>query len=318
MLAVNGYAQSRATFGNVSYAVPRGWTQRDTAADNVEGVHFANLGFSVAGRDCHMLLFGTIKSLGKQELDFRSEWKALAAKILHRPEAEFEPFNPSKGLHGLVGGGEDGKARLFLFVLNAGNQVAPLISLCQVGVPATQLLLASEYAQLLRVNGPSQPTSGFSSATERPSSTSAGDPSTKTIFVLDDLVGEWTSGSTSSTAYVNRYTGTYAGSTVLAAGIRRLINADGSYTQVLNGINNGQILHGDNSGSVKIEGGQIIFTAKVAHESESFYLIRSQAAPDGSTVLTVYPSYWASKGFTQQTIQQFGQQWTRVATKRQN
>jgi hypothetical protein len=278
----------------ITYVIPQGWQNNSAAANN-----HVDLSMHNGSVVCHFIVFNKIDSSGNLETDFKAVWAVLIEKVAHEPPTGIYDIKQSSGYPGKYSEAPNlkGDTRFFLFLLESNGKAVPVVSVCPLrGTTQDQFLLTKDFADSLRF--------GNGAIAQLPKST----------ISVSDLAGEWTTGKTSSLRYADRYTGAYAGTSVIASGNRYTFSKDGSYSHVLNGINNGQIVHSEDNGTVELDGGKIIMKARQEHQSATFYVVSYQAAADGSTVLTVMDSMWATKGMTPSNISFYGQEWVRAAS----
>jgi hypothetical protein len=280
----------------ITYVIPQGWQNNPVAAHN-----HVDLSMHNGSVVCHFFVFNKIDSSGNPDTDFKAVWAVLIENMAHEPPTGIYDIKQSSGYPGKYSETPNsrGDARFFLFLLESNGKAVPVISVCPVrGTTEDQFLLTKDFADSLRFG---------KGAIAQPA---------KSTILLSELAGEWTTGKTSSLTYADRYTGAYAGTSVIAAGNRYVFSRDGTYVHLLNGINNGQTIHAEDSGTVELSGGKITMTAKRRDvHPTTFYIVSYQAAADGSTVLKVLDSMWAAKGINQSNINFYGEDWVRAADK---
>jgi hypothetical protein len=280
------------SLGDVSFVVPTGFSY-----EQKPGANSATMGIACGQVHCLIVIYQALPLTEPvDKAFFAAVWAQLITRPLHDPLP-----NGSLGEHRSVSGypGREmlGGGRthfVTLTVLETGKNVIPIVILGPNGAYQQVYDIVNRFLDGVRVGAvKAQPP--------------------KTTITMADLVGEWSNDFAGSTTYVNRYSGAYAGSSIVAGGSGYTIAADGRYTFVFQGINNGEIIRDKGSGRVELTEGHIIFRDRDGKHYRDYCFIRSEVAPDGSTILTLLEAQCPA---TSNAINSQGTKWMRPASKK--
>jgi len=270
MITAPRLAQAQVqTVGDVSFAVPEGWTYQASSDGGLmllkQGANFWII-----------TVYAPRPAGGDQNADFRSAWQAvvLSTPQFRNARLSYDPYsisNKSLGYPGKYysGHSDDGQMNILLYTLETGKTVVPVVLL----TPSSQALNALQHIVEAVVG----------SVRLAPLKAS---PIRNTVS-LADLVGEWHAGSAFGKMFYDRYTGAYAGSSNSFYSARYQVAGNGSFTYELGGVWNNRPVQDKDSGTVELGGDLIIFKGR--RLEQKYHFINFQTAIDGSTVLTVLP-----------------------------
>lgn len=264
--AASAFAQVQ-TVGDVSFAVPDGWTYKDAG----------DAGLMVIKESSNYWIMGVytpMPSSGDASRDLQAAWKRI---VLAGPDYQGFPLLPYPDINHTVGyPGKRADASSMnrstytrLYVLEAGRSFIPVIAVSNDGmVLNTKEYIANALVGSVRL------------APLRAAPI-------KTNITVADLAGHWNSGLANSISYYNSSTGQYQGSSNSFAGAGYEIAPNGSFTYKMSGMINNSMTHDDDAGVVEL-GGEFI-TFKGRNHVVRYRFLNMQQALDGSTVLTLLP-----------------------------
>jgi hypothetical protein len=268
VLATPAWAQVQG-FGDVSFAVPEGWTYQGSA-DGALMLQKQGTNFWI------ITIHAQRAASGNQSADFKSAWLAAVSS---QPQFRnslpgYDPYNISNKSLGYPGKYYDGTSDdrqmyIRLYTLETGKTVIPVV----VFAPNRQVLDALNHIVEAVVG----------SVRVAPLKAS---PIRNTVS-LADLVGEWHAGSAFSKMFYDRYTGAYAGSSNTFYSARYQVAGNGTFTYEMGGVWNNRPVQDKDAGTVELGGNLILF--KGHNYERKYHFINFQTAIDGSTVLTVLP-----------------------------
>ena len=269
LIAAPVFAQEVETVGDVSFAVPEGWTYQGAADGGLmllkNGANF----WVITIHPPH-------PTTGDPIADFKAAWRSdiLSIQGFQNSMPSWNPYDVGHTLgypgKRYEGDSDNGQIHIRLYALETGKVVVPVT----VMAPNRQVMDAMEH-MLAAVVG---------SVRVAPLKAS---PIRNTI-TMADLSGDWKSGMASGQTYYDRYTGAYAGSTTTAYGAGYHI-AGNSFTYQMAGLMNNSPVHDADNGTVEV-GGQYI-TFKGHARTTRYKFLNVQTAIDGSTVLMLLPDY---------------------------
>lgn len=264
--AVSAFAQVQ-TVGDVSFAVPDGWTYKGAGDAGVmvikEGSNYWIMG-----------VYTPMPSSGDASRDLQAAWKRI---VLAGSDYQGFPLLPYPDINHTVGyPGKRADASSMnrstytrLYVLEAGRSFIPVIAVSNDGmVLNTKEYIANALLGSVRL------------APLRAAPI-------KTNITVADLAGHWNSGLANSISYYNSSTGQYQGSSNSFVGAGYEIAPNGSFTYKMSGMINNSMTHDEDAGMVEL-GGEFI-TFKGRNHVVRYRFLNMQQALDGSTVLTLLP-----------------------------
>ncbi len=277
--------------GEVSFAVPDGWTYKP-------GANFGAV-VKISGQNYWLMaVYAPMPSSGDPTADLKTAWTriVLAGKDYQgMPPLPYYDINHSVGYPGRRADDSSVNRSTYtrLYALEAGTSFIPVVAVS----PNGQVLNAMEHIAVAFIGSvrlaplKAQPL--------------------KTTITLADLVGHWNHGAASSYDFYNRQTGRYESNASAFYGAGYDIAANGSFTYQMAGMTNGRTVRDQESGVVELSGDLVIFKGR-SHVLR-YRFINCQQALDGSTVLTLLAE---NSEVTALTILRDGDQWTRPAPRK--
>ena len=254
------------TVGDVSFAVPDGWTYQPGATFGAEVLKTDNRFWVIA-------VYSSMPSTGDANADFRAAWQRV---VLAGPDYQglpgYDPYNisASVGYPGKYYDGSSVKQTTYtrLYILEAGKTCVPVAFVA----PNRGVLDGMEHTARAVVG----------SVRVAPLRASPIQYSIK----IADLVGHWTSGIVNSIDYYNS-AGQYRSNSLTAVRSDYTIAADGNYIYKFGGLMDNRMTNDDDSGVIEL-GGEFL-TLKGHRHVTTYRFGNLQQALDGSTVLTLWP-----------------------------
>ena len=255
------------TVGDVSFAVPEGWTYQASA----DG------GLMLLKQDQNFWIITVHPqrpTTGDQNADFKNAWRSVVLPVndFRNSMPGYDPYSISNKVLGYPGKYYDansGSGQMYarLYTLETGKAVIPVMVL----TPNRQVLDALNHIVEAVVG----------SVRVAPLKASP----IRNTLTMADLPGEWQMGSAFSKTYYDRYNGAYAGSSNTAYRSSYHIKSDGTYTYDMGGIWNNRPVQDKDVGVVELSGGFITFKGR--NHTTSYHFLNLQTAIDGSTVMMV-------------------------------
>jgi hypothetical protein len=266
IIAAPVFAQVQ-TVGDVSFAVPEGWTYQGSADGGLMLLKQEQNFWIVTVHSPQL-------TTGDQNADFKNAWRRV---VLPTPDFQnslpgYDPYSISNKVLGYPGKYYDsfsasGRMYARLYTLETGKAVVPVMVL----TPNRQVLDALSHIVEAVVG----------SVRLAPLKASP----IRNSLTMADLSGEWHTGSAFSHTYYDRYSGAYAGSSNTAYDAAYHIKSDGSFTYEMGGIWNNRPVQDKDVGVVELGGGFI--TLKGRNHTSRYHFLNLQTAIDGSTVMMV-------------------------------
>src|SRR6476646_620679 len=255
------------TVGDVSFAVPEGWTYQASA----DG------GLMLLKQDQNFWIITVHPqrpTTGDQNADFKNAWRSVVLPVndFRNSMPGYDPYSISNKVLGYPGKYYDansGSGQMYarLYTLETGKAVIPVMVL----TPNRQVLDALNHIVEAVVG----------SVRVAPLKASP----IRNTLTMADLPGEWQMGSAFSKTYYDRYNGAYAGSSNTAYRSSYYIKSDGTYTYDMGGIWSNRPVQDKDVGVVELSGGFITFKGR--NHTTSYHFLNLQTAIDGSTVMMV-------------------------------
>ena len=257
------------TVGDVSFAVPNGWTYQGST----DG------GLMMLKQDANFWVVSVHApqpTTGNPNVDFKNAWRTVVLPVndFQNSLPGYDPYNISNKVLGYPGKYYDGWSaggRMYarLYTLETGKVVVPVMVL----TVNRQVLDALNHIVEAVVG----------SVRLAPLKASP----IRNSLSMADLVGEWHAGMTSARTYYDRYTGAYAGSSTTAYSARYQIAGNGAFTYEMGGLWNNRPVQDKDAGTVELSGDLVTFKGR--NHTSSYHFVNLQTAIDGSTVMTVLP-----------------------------
>lgn len=240
--------------GPVSFAVPDGLTYREEAGratmGRVEGQSFVVVAITLPQ-----------PAVGDADANFRSLWTRIAQNDPPSPYA----IKPKGGYGGKYAATTcKPKVTCILFTLETGKGVVPVFALIPEGQPDWNFFWPIH--QSVRI------------------SPARAQPPKKNLD-MNDMVGKWSWGASSTMAYVSSTSGRVVGASTNAVGSTYTFAADGSYTVSSQGINGTRTFKEESSGRVEFTPEVIVFHQKTGDKRYRF--ISYVVGVDGATIMTL-------------------------------
>ena len=255
------------TVGDVSFAVPEGWTYQGSA----DG------GLMVLKQDQNFWIISVHApqpTSGNQSLDFKNAWRSVVLTVpgFQNSLPGYDPYDINKKVLGYPGKYYDGSSangqmQARLYTLETGKVVVPVMAL----TPSRQVLDALNHIVEAVVG----------SVRVAPLKASP----IRNTLTMADLTGEWHTGMATGLNYFDRYTGNYVGTSTTAYNARYQISSDGTYIYEMGGIWNNRPVQDKDTGVIELGGGFI--TLKGRKYTKRYHFLNLQTAIDGSTVMMV-------------------------------
>ena len=268
VMTVPAFAQVQ-TVGDVSFAVPEGWTYQG-AADG--GLMLLKQGQTFWIVSVH----AARPASGDPVADYRAAWRSEVQTVpgFQKSVLEYTPYDISKSLgypgKEYSGTSDNGQMFIRLYTLETGKVAVPVTVITQ----SRQVLDVMEHI-IAAVVG---------SVRVAPLKAS---PIRNTLNMAD-LAGDWKGGTASSQSYYDRYNGRYVGSTQTFYAAEYHIADNGSFSYKLNGMLNNQVMRDQDTGVVELGGAFVTFKGRV--RTTRFRFLNIQTAIDGSTVMMLLPA----------------------------
>ncbi len=266
LVAASAFAQVQ-TVGDVSFAVPEGWTYQGSA----DG------GLMLLKQDQNFWIISVHAprpTTGNQNLDFKNAWRSVVLPTagFQNSLPGYDPYEIGKKVLGYPGkyyDGSNANGQMYarLYTLETGKLVVPVMVL----TPNRQVLDALNHIVEAVVG----------SVRVAPLKASP----IRNTLTMADLAGEWHTGMATGLNYFDRYTGNYVGTSTTAYNARYQISSNGTYIYEMGGIWNNRPVQDKDTGVVELGGGFI--TLKGHNHTNRYHFLNLQTAIDGSTVMMV-------------------------------
>ncbi len=255
-------------FGDVSFAVPDGWTY--AAGQGGGGMMSRKDG----QRFAVMAVWPPMVSSGNAETDLLTAWNKIVIPGGGYQGAPAKPYYQISHSVGYPGKRADDSSvnratYTRLYVLEAGRMFVPVQCIATDGAA----LNAVEYITNAMLG----------SIRLAPLKASP----IRSNLNLSDMVGHWTTGAGSSYDFYDRMTGRYQSTASSFYGAGYTIAADGSFTYQMSGMVNGRVARDDDTGVVQFEKEFVVFKGRT--HVVRYRFLNIQQAIDGSTVMTFLP-----------------------------
>jgi hypothetical protein len=268
ILAVPAAAQVQ-TVGDVSFAVPEGWTYQGSADGGLMLLKKEQNFWIVT-------VHAPRPTSGDQNADFKNAWRSVVSTVpdFKNSLPGYDPYSVSNKVLGYPGkyydaNSDSGKMYARLYTLETGKVVVPVVVL----TVNRQVLDALNHIVEAVVG----------SVRIAPLKAS---PIRNTI-TMADLAGEWHTGMASGRNYYDRYTGNYVGTSTTAYSARYQIAGNGSFTYEMGGLWNNRPVQDKDAGVVELSSDFV--TLKGHAHTQRYHFVNLQTAIDGSTVITFLP-----------------------------
>ncbi|MEP6705673.1 MAG: hypothetical protein ABJB34_12780 [Acidobacteriota bacterium] len=285
LLATQIAVAQTENLGGIKYAPLAGWTR--TAKDHA--VVFSQID-QAKGKFCFITLYAVGPTTGNPQQDFATEWKLRVIDPWGGAANPPTESAPDHGWTATAGGGaidfEGNKAFAFLTVISGfGKSVSVL------GVLNDQSYLPDLQAFVEKLDidnsivAPAVP-----SPPVRPGPALQYDsyghlliPAPTRQLTLADMTGQWGEEDGINVTYVDRYSGTYAGTNSLHYRTKMTFAPDGSYFNDFYAIQNGKMIKDKSGGSISIDGRVL----SVRTKGVAKYVIRGWLELPNMTILEV-------------------------------
>jgi len=267
--------------GVVNYTPPAGWNK--TEKENV--IQFSTVN-QKTGEFCSITLYGAAAGTGNPQNDFTKEWNRL---VVQNMKAEASPATETASEDGwaAVGGGgsvefQGTKAGAFLTVISGFGKAVSVL-----GVLNDQACLPQLQTFLTGIKMDETVAPADNAAANPPTLDSDGNlviPQPTRELTIADLVGDWGDNpGRIATHYVERSTGSYAGTDSLHFTSKWTIDKNGRYTNDFFEVRNGKKLRDITTGTITIVGRLI----SIKHKGTAKYVVRGWLELSNMTILKV-------------------------------
>ena len=268
--------------GIIQYAAPAGFIK--TAKDHA--VVFSLIDQAKA-KFCFITLYAVGPTTGNPQSDFANEWKL---RVIDHWNGEASPKTEAvqdDGWTAIAGGGlidfEGNKAFAFLTVISGFGKTVSVLAVLndESYLPSYQRFVEQMDIDKTVASAPSRPPS--TPALQYDSYGHLLIPAPTRQLTLADIVGQWGESDGINVTYVNRYSGTYAGTDSLHYKSKMTFTADGGYYNDFYAIQNGKIIKDKTAGKIAING-RVVY---VRQNNLSKYVIRGWLELPDMTILEV-------------------------------
>lgn len=242
--------------GVIKYMTPPGFTK---SAQEQHAVVFTKLD-QAKGNFCFITLYAAGASSGNPQTDFASEWRTRVVdpwKAAANPKMESVPDN---GWTGVAGGAQidfqGNKAFAFLTVISGFGKIVSVLAVVNEDSYLAPLQAFIERLDIDKtVTAPAQPATAVASPPlQYDSYGHLLIPAPTRQLTLADIAGQWGESAGINVTYVNRYSGTYAGTDSLHYKSKMTVTAAGEYDNDFYAIQNGKMIKDKTAGSIAING----------------------------------------------------------------
>jgi hypothetical protein len=288
--------------GIVQYTPPKGMDK--TPKENV--VAFSELN-QTTGAYCIITLYGATPGTGNPQRDFNNEWNNLVVKTMKAEANPKTDEQKSDGWTAISGGSQVesdiGKALGFLTVISGFGKTVSILSVFNDPVCGKQV---EAFIGAIEMDKPVAPANN-TTATTPATIDSDGNlviPQPTRQLTIADLVGEWGDNpGRISTTYVNRSTGSYAGTDSLHFTSKWTIDNNGRYTNDFFEVRNGQKLRDVTTGTITIVGRLI----SIKHKGTAKYVVRGWLELPDITILKVAGPWYDDQEIPEKFFTDFGE-----------
>lgn len=264
--------------GSVQYKAPAGWT-KTSKVENVLAFSTIN---QATGGFCIITLYGATPGTGNAQSDFKREWKNLVTDVLGAPADPKTETQSEDGWTAIAGGAavdfQGTKAAAFLTVFSGFGKTVSVL-----GVFNNESYLGQLTAFVTGLDIDKTVASPAAVAAVPTQDGKVIIPMPSRQLTVADLIGEWGETAGFSTTYVDRYTGTYAGTDSLHYRSTMKIGQGGAFINDFFAIQNGKKIIDKTAGTVTIVGRVL----SVKQRNTAKYVIRGWLELPQMTVLTV-------------------------------
>lgn len=261
------------TVGDVSFAVPNGWSY-------TTGPDFGAMVYKESNRFWLASVYTPMPSSGNPDEDFKAAWRRVVLAIAgFQGVPGYSPYSVSKPM------GYPGK---YYDDSNVNHTAYARLYALQTGKSCVPVVFISGNRQMLDGMGHME-TAIVASVRTAPAKATPIQLSAK----VADLAGEWHEGLAFSQDYYSRSSGQYVTSTQTFYSAAWTIGANGSYDYKMGGMMNSRLVNDNDTGVVELADGFVMLKGKKNQNRYRFvYLIQ---ALDGSTVLALFPDVEMSR-----------------------
>jgi len=273
----------KQSLGPVTYTPPAGYTKSSTVANVVA---YSTIDSST-GQFCIITLYGARTSSGIAKTDFAREWNTYVVEILGAAANPATETQIEDGWTVTAGGAavefQGSKALAFLTVVTGYGKTVSVL-----GVFNNESFLPplTAFVSGLDIDKSVAAAPSASNTPTKPFRTENGRliiPMPTRQLTVADLAGVWGETAGFSQTYVDRYTGSYAGTDSLHFRNTRKIAANGAYTNDFFAIQNGKKIIDKTAGTVSINGRVL----SIKERNTARYVIRGWLELPDYTVLKV-------------------------------
>ena len=250
----NTFAQTER-LGEIKYAAPAGFAK--TAKEHA--VVFSLID-QAKGNFCFITLYAAGPSSGSPQQDFLSEWKTRVVEPwggAGNPKTETAPDN---GWTATAGGAQidfqGNKAFAFLAVISGFGKTVSVLGVLndESYLPKLQAFVETMDIDKTVAATPVAAPAAAAPALQYDSYGHLLIPAPTRQLTVAEIAGQWGESDGINVTYVNRYSGTYAGTDSLHYKSKMTFSADGGYYNDFYAIQNGKMIKEKSNGSITING----------------------------------------------------------------
>ena len=288
--------------GIVRYAPVKGWTR--TLKENVVAFSEHN---QTKGTFCIITVYGAAPGAGNPQTNFTREWNNL---VLRTMKAEVSPQTDTRVADGwtmLAGGSaveaEVGKALAFLTVISGSGKTVSILAVFNDPAYVKQIEAFIGAVEMDETVAPANNTATAAPATVDSDGNLVIPQPTRQLTIAD-LAGEWGDNpGRISTTYVDRSTGSHAGTDSLHFTSKWTIDRDGGYTNNFFEVRNGKKLSDITTGTITI----VERLISIKHKHTAKYVVRGWLELPDMTILKVAGPWYDDQEIPEKFFTDFGE-----------
>jgi hypothetical protein len=275
------------TLDLVTLTPPPGWTVEERAAGILK---HAVLVRRIGSSYCMIVLYSSTPASTSLEASFAAEWTSVALRTIDAvptPTPEIRTVGNARAAVGAALSQAQGQPVMgMLIVLDAGASVVSMLVLSpsaaayEAYTSEVQAMLAGLIVRPVGAPSPPAVTGGAPLVVPPPART----------LLVTDLAGEWGRNDGITTTYVDRYTGSYAGTDSLHFTEAWVIGANGTISLDFHGLQNGRRILEKDTGTVTLSADRVL---TIRMTNEQLYLLRGWLEGPEMTVMTLNGPWYA-------------------------
>ncbi len=240
------------------------------------------------GRFCFITLYREVASVGTPQKDFASEWDTRVVKPFGGEPAPKIVTEPDKGWTAIAGGTQidfnGNKAFAFLTVISGFGKTVSVLGVLndESFLPKLQAFVESMDVDKTTAAA-TPPLAASTTALQYDDFGRLIIPLPTRQLTIADIAGQWGESDGINVTYVNRYSGTYAGTDSLHYKSKMTFSPNGDYYNDFYAIQNGKMIKDKSNGTISINGR--ILTIKLRNTAK--YVIRGWLELSNMTIFEV-------------------------------